>query len=220
MPNQNIDLAAFLGNNPYYANAVPQMTAQTAAPVAQTTVPNFENYEPSYLTDGQINAMRNGNPTNIDTPSTRGLDQERFRAAPVQNVDLAAFLGNNPAYNQTPAEQPQPPATDPGGVRNPKYDGMMWLPEAELPADFYLPATPAPDPRGTRNPKYDGMTFMPENIPEDLYLPATPAPPSVTLGPPGMNYGNMNEQYFTQAPMGPMPAYQNPYVGIAGLLNR
>jgi hypothetical protein len=32
MPNQNIDLAAFLGNNPYYANAVPQMTAQTAAP--------------------------------------------------------------------------------------------------------------------------------------------------------------------------------------------
>ena len=144
----------------------------------------------------------------IDTPS-----------APVQKVDLAAFLGNNPAYNQTPAAA-QPPATDPGGVRNPKYDGMMWLPEAELPADFYLPATPAPDPRGTRNPKYDGMTFMPENIPEDLYLPATPAPPSVTLGPPGMNYGNMNEQYFTQAPMGPMPAYQNPYVGIAGLLNR
>jgi hypothetical protein len=42
MPNQNIDLAAFLGNNPYYANAVPQMTAQTAAPVTQTTVPNFE----------------------------------------------------------------------------------------------------------------------------------------------------------------------------------
>ena len=187
MPNQNVDLAAFLGNNPYYANAVPQMTAQTAAPVAQTTVPNFDNYELlSHLTDGQINAMGYGEP--IDTPSTRGLDQERFRAAPVQNVDLAAFLGNNPAYNQTPAEQPQPPATDPGGVRNPKYDGMMWLPEAKLPADFYLPATPAP--------------------------------PSVTLGPPGMNYGNMGEQYFTQAPMGPMPAYQNPYVGIAGLLNR
>jgi hypothetical protein len=59
MPNQNIDLAAFLGNNPYYANAVPQMTAQTAAPVAQTT----ENYEPpSYLTDGQINAMGYGTP--------------------------------------------------------------------------------------------------------------------------------------------------------------
>jgi hypothetical protein len=91
MPNQNIDLAAFLGNNPYYANAVPQMTAQTAAPVTQTT----ENYEPpSYLTDGQINAMGYGEP--IDTPS------ERFRA-PVQKVDLAAFLGNNPAYNQTPA---------------------------------------------------------------------------------------------------------------------
>jgi hypothetical protein len=176
MPNQNIDLAAFLGNNPYYANAVPQMTAQTAAPV-----PNFENYEPpAYLTDGQINAMGYGNPTNIE--------QERFRAAPVQKVDLAAFLGNNPAYNQTPAEQPQPPATDPGGVRNPKYDGMMWLPEAKLPADFYLPATPAP--------------------------------PSVTLGPPGMNYGNMGEQYFTTSPMGPEPAYQNPYVGIAGLLNR
>jgi|DEB0MinimDraft_3_1074331.scaffolds.fasta_scaffold00595_10 hypothetical protein len=157
MPNQNIDLAAFLGNNPYYANAVPQMTAQTAAPVAQTTVPNFENYEPAYLTDGQINAMRGGNPTNIDTPSVRGLDQERFRAAPVQNVDLASFLGNNPAYNQTPAAAQQP---------------------------------------------------------------ATPAPSSVTLGPPGMNYGNMGEQYFTQAPMGPMPAYQNPYVGIAGLLNR
>jgi hypothetical protein len=65
MPNQNIDLAAFLGNNPYYANAVPQMTAQTAAPV-----PNFENYEPpAYLTDGQINAMGYGNPT-------RGLDQD------------------------------------------------------------------------------------------------------------------------------------------------
>ena len=177
MPNQNIDLAAFLGNNPYYANAVPQMTAQTAAPVTQTT----ENYEPpSYLTDGQIDAMGYGN-------YTRGLDQERFSAAPVQKVDLAAFLGNNPAYNQTPAAAQQP-ATDPGGVRNPKYDGMMWLPEAKLPADFYLPATPAP--------------------------------PSVTLGPPGMNYGNMNEQYFTQAPMGPMPAYQNPYVGIAGLLNR
>jgi hypothetical protein len=174
MPNQNIDLAAFLGNNPYYANAVPQMTAQTAAPV-----PNFENYEPpAYLTDGQIDAMGYGN-------YTRGLDQERFRAAPVQKVDLAAFLGNNPAYNQTPAAV-QPPATDPGGVRNPKYDGMMWLPEAKLPADFYLPATPAPS--------------------------------SVTLGPPGMNYGNMNEQYFTQAPMGPMPAYQNPYVGIAGFL--
>jgi hypothetical protein len=47
MPNQNIDLAAFLGNNPYYANAVPQMTAQTAAPVTQTTVPN---YEPSLVT--------------------------------------------------------------------------------------------------------------------------------------------------------------------------
>jgi hypothetical protein len=153
MPNQNIDLAAFLGNNPYYANAVPQMTAQTAAPV-----PNFENYEPpAYLTDGQINAMGYGNPT-------RGLDQERFRAAPVQKVDLAAFLGNNPAYNQTPAAVQQPAA--------------------------------------------------------DLYLPATPAPSSVTLGPPGMNYGNMSEQYFTQAPMGPMPAYQNPYVGIAGLLNR
>jgi hypothetical protein len=153
MPNQNIDLAAFLGNNPYYANAVPQMTAQTAAPV-----PNFENYEPpAYLTDGQINAMGYGNPT-------RGLDQERFRAAPVQKVDLAAFLGNNPAYNQTPAAVQQPAA--------------------------------------------------------DLYLPATPAPSNVTLGPPGMNYGNMNEQYFTQAPMGPMPAYQNPYVGIAGLLNR
>jgi hypothetical protein len=90
MPNQNIDLAAFLGNNPYYANAVPQMTAQTAAPVAQTTVPNFDNYELlSHLTDGQINAMGYGEP--IDTPSTRGLDQERFRAAPVQNVDLAAF---------------------------------------------------------------------------------------------------------------------------------
>ena len=89
MPNQNIDLAAFLGNNPYYANAVPQMTAQTAAPVTQTTVPNFDNYEPpSYLTDGQINAMGYGNPTNIE--------QERFRAAPVQKVDLAAFLGNNP----------------------------------------------------------------------------------------------------------------------------
>lgn len=177
MPNQNVDLAAFLGNNPYYANAVPQMTAQTAAPVAQTT----ENYEPpSYLTDGQINAMGYGN-------YTRGLDQERFSAAPVQKVDLAAFLGNNPAYNQTPAAAQQP-ATDPGGVRNPKYDGMMFLPEAKLPADFYLPATPAP--------------------------------PSVTLGPPGMNYGNMGEQYFTQAPMGPMPAYQNPYVGIAGLLNR
>jgi hypothetical protein len=188
MPNQSVDLAAFLGNNPYYANAVPQMTAQTAAPVAQTTVPNFENYEPSYLTDGQINAMRGGNPTNIDTPSARGLDQERFRAAPVQNVDLAAFLGNNPAYNQTPAEQPQPPATDPGGVRNPKYDGMMWLPEAKLPADFYLPATPAP--------------------------------PSVTLGPPGMNYGNMNEQYFTTSPMGPEPVYNNPYVGIASLLGQ
>jgi hypothetical protein len=185
MPNQNIDLAAFLGNNPYYANAVPQMTAQTAAPVTQTT----ENYEPpSYLTDGQINAMGYGNPTNIDTPSARGLDQERFRAAPVQNVDLAAFLGNNPAYNQTPAEQPQPPATDPGGVRNPKYDGMMWLPEAKLPADFYLPATPAP--------------------------------PSVTLGPPGMNYGNMNEQYFTTSPMGPEPPYNNPYVGIASLLGQ
>ena len=170
MPNQNIDLAAFLGNNPYYANAVPQMTAQTAAPVTQTT----ENYEPpSYLTDGQINAMGYGEP--IDTPS-----------APVQKVDLAAFLGNNPAYNQTPAAAQQP----------------------------------ATDPRGTRNPKYDGMVFMPEKIPEDLYLPATPAPPSVTLGPPGMNYGNMGEQYFTQAPMGPMPAYQNPYVGIAGLLNR
>jgi len=166
MPNQNIDLAAFLGNNPYYANAVPQMTAQTAALVAQTTVPNFENYEPAYLTDGQINAMRGGNPTNIDTPSTRGLDQERFRAAPVQNVDLAAFLGNNPAYNQTPAAA-QPPATDPRGIRNPKYEGQM---------------------------------FLPEEIPEDLYLPITPAPPSVTLGP--------------------MPAYQNPYVGIAGLLNR
>ena len=177
MPNQNIDLAAFLGNNPYYANAVPQMTAQTAAPV-----PNFENYEPpAYLTDGQINAMGYGNPT-------RGLDQERFRAAPVQNVDLAAFLGNNPAYNQTPAEQPQPPETDPGGVRNPKYDGMMWLPEAKLPADFYLPATPAP--------------------------------PSVTLGPPGMNYGNMNEQYFTTSPMGPEPVYNNPYVGIASLLGQ
>ena len=168
MPNQNIDLAAFLGNNPYYANAVPQMTAQT-------TVPNFDNYEPpSYLTDGQINAMGYGEP--IDTPS-----------APVQKVDLAAFLGNNPAYNQTPAAAQQP-ATDPRGTRNPKYDGMMWLPEAELPADFYLPATPAP--------------------------------PSVTLGPPGMNYGNMNEQYFTTSPMGPEPAYQNPYVGIAGLLNR
>jgi hypothetical protein len=175
MPNQNIDLAAFLGNNPYYASAVPQMTAQTAAPVAQTT----ENYEPpSYLTDGQINAMGYGNPTN--------LDQERFRAAPVQKVDLAAFLGNNPAYNQTPAAAQQP----------------------------------ATDPRGTRNPKYDGMVFIPEKIPEDLYLPATPAPPSVTLGPPGMNYGNMNEQYFTTSPMGPEPAYQNPYVGIAGLLNR
>ena len=141
------------------------MTAQTAAPVAQTTVPNFDNYELlSHLTDGQINAMGYGNPTNIDTPSTRGLDQERFRAAPVQNVDLAAFLGNNPAYNQTPAVVQQPA--------------------------------------------------------EDLYLPATPAPSNVTLGPPGMNYGNMGEQYFTQAPMGPMPAYQNPYVGIAGLLNR
>ncbi len=186
MPNQNIDLAAFLGNNPYYANAVPQMTAQTAAPVAQTTVPNFENYEPAYLTDGQINAMRGGNPTNIDTPSVRGLDQERFRAAPVQNVDLAAFLGNNPAYNQTPAAAQQP----------------------------------ATDPRGTRNPKYEGQMFLPEQMPADLYLPATPAPSSVTLGPPGMNYGNMGEQYFTQAPMGPMPAYQNPYVGIAGLLNR
>jgi hypothetical protein len=163
MPNQNIDLAAFLGNNPYYANAVPQMTAQTAAPVAQTTVPNFDNYELlSHLTDGQINAMGYGEP--IDTPSTRGLDQERFRAAPVQNVDLAAFLGNNPAYNQTPAVVQQPA--------------------------------------------------------EDLYLPATPAPSNVTLGPPGMNYGNMGEQYFTQAPMGPMPAYQNPYVGIAGLFNR
>jgi hypothetical protein len=114
MPNQSVDLAAFLGNNPYYANAVPQMTAQTAAPVAQTTVPNFDNYELlSHLTDGQINAMRyGGNPTNIDTPSARGLDQERFRAAPVQNVDLAAFLGNNPAYNQTPAAAQQP-ATDP-----------------------------------------------------------------------------------------------------------
>ena len=146
MPNQNVDLAAFLGNNPYYASAVPQMTAQTAAPV-----PNFENYEPpAYLTDGQIDAMGYGN-------YTRGLDQERFSAAPVQKVDLAAFLGNNPAYNQTPAAAQQP---------------------------------------------------------------ATPAPPSVTLGPPGMNYGNMGEQYFTQAPMGPMPAYQNPYVGIAGLLNR
>ena len=171
MPNQNIDLAAFLGNNPYYANAVPQMTAQTAAPVAQTT----ENYEPpSYLTDGQINAMGYGEP--IDTPS-----------APVQKWDLAAFLGNNPAYNQTPAAA-QPPATDPGGVRNPKYDGMMWLPEAKLPADFYLPATPAP--------------------------------PSVTLGPPGMNYGNMNEQYFTTSPMGPEPPYNNPYVGIASLLGQ
>jgi hypothetical protein len=176
MPNQNIDLAAFLGNNPYYANAVPQMTAQTAAPVAQTT----ENYEPpSYLTDGQINAMGYGNPT-------RGLDQERFRAAPVQKVDLAAFLGNNPAYNQTPAAAQQP----------------------------------ATDPRGTRNPKYDGMVFIPEKIPEDLYLPATPAPPSVTLGPPGMNYGNMNEQYFTTSPMGPEPAYNNPYVGIASLLGQ
>ena len=190
MPNQNVDLAAFLGGNPYYANAVPQMTAQTAAPVAQTTVPNFDNYEPpAYLTDGQINAMGYGNPTNIDTPSARGLDQERFRAAPVQSIDLAAFLGNNPAYNQTPAEQPQP-------------------------------QPPATDPRGVRNPKYDGMVFIPEQIPADLYLPATPAPPNVTLGPPGMNYGNMGEQYFTQAPMGPMPAYQNPYVGIAGLLNR
>ena len=177
MPNQNVDLAAFLGNNPYYASAVPQMTAQTAAPV--------ENYEPSYLTDGQINAMREGNPF-IDTPSTRGLDQERFRAAPVQKVDLAAFLGNNPAYNQTPAAA-QPPATDPRGVRNPKYEGQM---------------------------------FLPEQIPADLYLPAAPAPSSVTLGPPGMNSGNMTQQYFTQAPMGPMPAYQNPYVGIAGLLNR
>jgi hypothetical protein len=177
MPNQNIDLAAFLGNNPYYANAVPQMTAQTAAPVTQTT----ENYEPpSYLTDGQINAMGYGN-------YTRGLDQERFSAAPVQKVDLAAFLGNNPAYNQTPAAVQQP-ATDPGGVRNPKYDGMMWLPEAKLPADFYLPATPAP--------------------------------PSVTLGPPGMNYGNMNEQYFTTSPMGPEPPYNNPYVGIASLLGQ
>ncbi len=155
MPNQNVDLAAFLGNNPYYASAVPQMTAQTAAPV--------ENYEPSYLTDGQINAMREGNPF-IDTPSTRGLDQERFRAAPVQKVDLAAFLGNNPAYNQTPAAAQQQA--------------------------------------------------------EDFFLAATPAPSNVTLGPPGMNYGNMGEQYFTQAPMGPMPAYQNPYVGIAGLLNR
>jgi hypothetical protein len=175
MPNQNIDLAAFLGNNPYYASAVPQMTAQTAAPVAQTT----ENYEPpSYLTDGQINAMGYGNPTNID--------QERFRAAPVQKVDLAAFLGNNPAYNQTPAAAQQP----------------------------------ATDPRGTRNPKYDGMVFIPEKIPEDLYLPATPAPPSVTLGPPGMNYGNMNEQYFTTSPMGPEPVYNNPYVGIASLLGQ
>ena len=182
MPNQNIDLAAFLGNNPYYANAVPQMTAQTAAPVAQTTVPNFDDYELlSHLTDGQIDAMGYGN-------YTRGLDQERFRAAPVQKVDLAAFLGNNPAYNQTPAEQPQPPATDPGGVRNPKYDGMMWLPEAKLPADFYLPATPAPS--------------------------------NVTLGPPGMNYGNMNEQYFTTSPMGPEPPYNNPYVGIASLLGQ
>ena len=180
MPNQNIDLAAFLGNNPYYANAVPQMTAQTAAPVAQTTVPNFDDYELlSHLTDGQIDAMGYGN-------YTRGLDQERFRAAPVQKVDLAAFLGNNPAYNQTPAAAQQP-ATDPGGVRNPKYDGMV---------------------------------FIPEKLPADFYLPATPAPPSVTLGPPGMNYGNMGEQYFTTSPMGPEPAYQNPYVGIAGLLNR
>jgi hypothetical protein len=174
MPNQNVDLAAFLGNNPYYANAVPQMTAQT-------TVPNFDNYEPpSYLTDGQIDAMGYGN-------YTRGLDQERFRAAPVQKVDLAAFLGNNPAYNQTPAAAQQP-ATDPRGTRNPKYDGMVWLPEAKLPADFYLPATPAP--------------------------------PNVTLGPPGMNYGNMNEQYFTTSPMGPEPPYNNPYVGIASLLGQ
>ena len=151
MPNQNVDLAAFLGNNPYYANAVPQMTAPTAAPVAQTTVPDFDNYEPpSYLTDGQIDAMGYGN-------YTRGLDQERFRAAPVQSIDLAAFLGNNPAYNQTPA---------------------------------------------------------------DLYLPATPAPSSVRLGPPGMNYGNMNEQYFTTSPMGPEPPYNNPYVGIASLLGQ
>jgi hypothetical protein len=174
MPNQNVDLAAFLGNNPYYANAVPQMTAQTAAPVTQTTVPNLDNYEPpSYLTDGQINAMGYGEP--IDTPS-----------APVQKVDLAAFLGNNPAYNQTPAAAQQP----------------------------------ATDPRGTRNPKYDGMMFMPENIPEDLYLPATPVPPSVTLGPPGMNYGNMGEKYFTTSPMGPEPVYNNPYVGIASLLGQ
>lgn len=180
MPNQNIDLAAFLGNNPYYANAVPQMTAQTAAPVAQTTVPNFDDYELlSHLTDGQIDAMGYGN-------YTRGLDQERFRAAPVQKVDLAAFLGNNPAYNQTPAAAQQP----------------------------------ATDPRGTRNPKYDGQMFLPEQIPADLYLPAARAPFSVTLGPPGMNYGNMGEQYFTTSPMGPEPAYQNPYVGIAGLLNR
>jgi len=171
MPNQNIDLAAFLGNNPYYANAVPQMTAQTAAPVAQTMEENYE--PPSYLTDGQINAMGYGEP--IDT-----------RSAPVQKVDLAAFLGNNPAYNQTPAAAQQP----------------------------------ATDPRGTRNPKYDGMMFMPESIPEDLYLPATPASPSVTLGPPGMNYGNMNEQYFTTSPMGPEPVYNNPYVGIASLLGQ
>ena len=182
MPNQNVDLATFLGGNPYYQDAAARAAAPVPAAPATVSYPN-NIYDPS------VEEVRYGGQYRMaeQVPVAEGGTMQTGRqTAPVQSIDLAAFLGNNPAYNQTPAAAQQP----------------------------------ATDPRGTRNPKYDGMVFIPEKIPEDLYLPATPAPSNVTLGPPGMNYGNMNEQYFTQAPMGPMPAYQNPYVGIAGLLNR
>ena len=147
MPNQNVDLAAFLGNNPYYQDAAARASAPDPATPATVSYPN-NIYDPS------VEEFRYGGQYRMaeQVPVAEGGTMQTGRqTAPMQSIDLAAFLGNNPAYNQTPA---------------------------------------------------------------------TPAPSSVTLGPPGMNYGNMGEQYFTQAPMGPMPAYQNPYVGIAGLLNR
>lgn len=161
---QNIDLKTFLGDNPYYANASEQVAASPAStqPRILTPAESAAFYAENLADSGRV-MMPDGTYMKFNPDGTEYRYYETgqpvnpqggFANAPMKSIDLSTFLGNNPYYqNQTevvapvtpvvPAEQPQQPAADPRGVRNPKYEGQMFLPE-QMPEDLYLPATPAP----------------------------------------------------------------------------
>jgi hypothetical protein len=111
---QNIDLATFLGDNPYYANASKQVAASLAStqPRILTPAESAAFYAENLADSGRV-MMPDGTYMEFNPAGREYQYYETgqpvnprggFASVPMKSIDLSTFLGNNPYYqNQTEA---------------------------------------------------------------------------------------------------------------------